>query len=251
VKQPVKRRAFTRSRSHALEDLRSVALKPRSAVLDWLDGLFAVVVFATAMLLYVRTLATTLLLGDSGEYQVLYSTLGLAHPTGYAVLIPLAKLITLLVPVGDAAYRGNLVSAIFAGLALALLYLLGRLLSGSRLAPLVGVTAMGLYRLFLVARRHRRIVHGRDGHDCAGAFAGAALEARGWQPLVGLRRRAGGGLEPGNPHLCGALGPAVLLYLGLAAIGWEKGWRLYFKTWLLAGLGGLAGAGLTLASFSR
>jgi hypothetical protein len=41
----------------------------------------------------------------------------------------------------------------------------------------------------------------------------------------------------------------VLIYLGLAAIAWKKSWRLYFKTLLLAGLGGLAGVALTLASF--
>ena len=123
-------------------------LSPQTKALGWPDWLIAAAIFAAAMTLYVRTLATSLLLGDSGEYQVLYNTLGLAHPTGYAVLIPLAKLISLLVPVGDAAYRGNLVSAIFAGLTLALLYLLGRVLSGRRLAPLAGVTALGLYRLF-------------------------------------------------------------------------------------------------------
>ena len=201
------------------------------------------------MTLYVRTLATTLLLGDSGEFQVLYSTLGLAHPTGYAVLIPLAKLITLLVPVKDAAYRGNLVSAIFAGLALALLYLLGRTLSGRRLAPLAGVTALGLYRIFWW---HAIMAEAMT--------AGTAVIALVLLLVVLWRRGEGGpwlifaaGLAGGlgiGIHTVSALSaPAILIYLGLAAIVWEKSWRLYAKTWLLAGLGGLAGVALTLASF--
>ncbi len=201
------------------------------------------------MTLYVRTLATSLLLGDSGEYQVLYNTLGLAHPTGYAVLIPLAKLITLLVPVGDAAYRGNLVSAIFAGLTLALLYLLGRVLSGRRLAPLAGVTALGLYRLFWW--------HAIMAESIT---AGAAMIALVLLLVVLWRRGEGspwllfaaglaGGLSVGIHTVTALSAPAVLLYLGLAAIAWKKSWRVYFKTLLLAGLGGLAGAALTLASF--
>jgi hypothetical protein len=237
------------SKSRTLDNLRAIALQPQSGRLDTLDGLFAAAVFAAAMILYVRTLATTLLLGDSGEYQVLYHTLGLAHPTGYAVLVPLAKLITLLVPVGDAAYRGNLVSAIFAGLTLALLYLLGLTLSDRRLAPLAGVTAMGLYRLFWW--------HAIMAESIT---AGAAMIALVLLLVVLWKRGEGspwllfaaglaGGLSLGIHTVAALSAPAVLLYLGLAAIAWEKSWRAYFKALLLAGLGGLAGAGLTLASF--
>ena len=224
-------------------------LSPLTKALGWPDWLIAAAVFAAAMTLYVRTLATSLLLGDSGEYQVLYNTLGLAHPTGYAVLIPLARLISLLVPVGDAAYRGNLVSAIFAGLTLALLYLLGRVLSGRRLAPLAGVTALGLYRIFWW--------HAIMAESIT---AGAAMIALVLLLVVLWRRGEGspwllfaaglaGGLSLGIHTMAALSAPAVLLYLGLAAIAWKKSWRVYFKTLLLAGLGGLAGAALTLASF--
>jgi len=225
----------------------NLPLKPKS--LDWPDWLIAAWVFAAAMALYVRTLATTLLLGDSGEYQVLYYTLGLAHPTGYAVLIPLAKLITLLAPVRDAAYRGNLVSAIFAGLTLALLYLLGRVLSGRRLASLVGLTAMGLYRLFwwhavmaesitpgtaMIALVLLLIVLWKRGDGSPWLLCAAGLA---------------GGLSLGIHTVVALSAPAVLIYLGLTAISWKKGWRAYLRAWLLAGLGGLTGVALTLASF--
>jgi hypothetical protein len=224
-------------------------LSSHTKALGWPDGLIAAGVFAAAMTLYVRTLATTLLEGDSGEFQVLYQTLGLAHPTGYAVLIPLARLITLLVPVKDAAYRGNLVSAIFGGLTLALLYLIGRSLSGRRLAPLAGVVAMGLYRIFWW---HAIMAEAMT--------AGAAVIALVLLLVVLWRRGQGspwlifaaglaGGLGLGIHTMSALSAPAVLIYLGLAAIAWKKSWRLYGRTWLLAGLGGLAGAALTLASF--
>jgi uncharacterized membrane protein YozB (DUF420 family) len=237
------------SESRSLQDLRSIAIGPQIDRLAWPDWLIAAAVFAAAMTLYVRTLATTLLLGDSGEFQVLYSTLGLAHPTGYPVLIPLAKLITLLVPVGDAAYRGNLVSAIFASLALALLYLLGRSLSGRRLAPLVGVTAMGLYRLFWW---HAIMAEAMTPGTAMIALVllWIVLWKRGeGSPWLLFAAGLAGGLSVGIHTVTALSAPAVLVYLGLNAIGWKKKWRAYFKALLLAGLGGLAGAALTLASF--
>jgi hypothetical protein len=237
------------SKSSTLDSLRALALQPQSGRLAWPDGLIAGGVSAAAMTLYVRTLATTLLLGDSGEFQVLYNTLGLAHPTGYAVLIPLAKLITLLVPVGDAAYRGNLVSAVFASLTLALLYLIGRVLSGRRLAPLAGVTAMALYHLFWWHAIMAEAITAGSAVIALVLFL-VVLWRRG-EGSPGLLFAAGlaGGLGIGIHTVSALLAPAVLIYLGLAAIAWRKGWRLYFKSLLLAGLGGLAGAGLTLASF--
>src|SRR5688572_6250461 len=89
-----------------------------------------------ALALYVRTLAPTLLLGDSAEFQTLASTLGVAHPTGYPVYLLLGKLFTWL-PTGSIAYRVNLLSASAAALGLALLYLLGRRLGCRRSAALV------------------------------------------------------------------------------------------------------------------
>jgi len=208
--------------------------------LDRYDALAAVLVFAAAMTLYVRTLAPTLLLGDSGEYQVLAYTLGLAHPTGYSILIPLLKLITLLVPVKDIAYRVNLASAIFAALALALLYLLGKLLGGRRLPALLGVAALGLYHLFWW---HAVIA---ESYTAASALLALVLVL-----LVTWRKTknawllfwAGlaGGLGLGIHTFVMLAAPAVLVYLACTAR------RL--KDWGLAALGALTGVALTLGSF--
>ena len=64
--------------------------------------------------------------GDSGEFQLAAPLLGLAHPTGYPLYLLVGKLWTLVAPIGDMAYRMNLLSAVFSALAVAMLFLLGR-----------------------------------------------------------------------------------------------------------------------------
>jgi hypothetical protein len=216
-------RGLYESKSLAQEDLRGVALGPQNGRLDWLDWLFAAAVFAAAMLLYVRTLATTLLLGDSAEYQVLFRTVALAHPTGYPITILLGRLIILLVPVGSFAYRANLVSAICGSLTLALVYLVGRVLSGTSshiggtcIVALVGPLALGLSQLFWW---HSVI---------AEMYTPSALMISLVLLLLALWRRSGnprllfwaglaGGLGVGIHYTTPMIAPAVLLYLALTA----------------------------------
>ena len=209
-------------------------------MLDRYDALAALVIFAAAMVLYVRTLAPGLLLGDSGEYQVLAYTLGLAHPTGYSILIPLLKLVTLLVPVKDIAYRVNLASAIFAALALALLYLLGRLLGGRRLPALLGVAALGLYRLFwwhaVIAESYTAAV---------ALLALVLLLGVAWRKTKNAWLLFGAGLAGwlwlGIHTFVLLTAPAVLVYLACTA--------RRFKDWGLAALGALVGVALAVGSF--
>jgi hypothetical protein len=81
--------------------------------------------FLASFLLYLSTLAPSVvaLFDDSLEFQLVIYQLGIAHPTGYPFYILLGKLFTLL-PVGNVAYRVNLMSAVFGALTVALLYLL-------------------------------------------------------------------------------------------------------------------------------
>ena len=74
--------------------------------------------------LYVKTIAPTLLMADPAEFQLACYTLGIAHPTGYPLYLILGWLWSHLLPLGDAAYRVNLLSAAFAALAAGLLYVL-------------------------------------------------------------------------------------------------------------------------------
>ena len=80
------------------------------------DALFAVLMGISALALYIRTLAPSLLWGDSAEFQTLSYTLGMTHPSGYMTQIMLGKLFTY-IPVGNIAYRVNLMSAFFGALA--------------------------------------------------------------------------------------------------------------------------------------
>src|ERR671918_1880816 len=99
------------------------------------DVLLAVLIGISALALYVRTLAPSLLWGDSAEFQTLSYTLGMTHPSGYMTQIMLGKLFTY-IPVDNIAYRVNLMSAFFGALAVADTYLIVRLLGGGRIPAL-------------------------------------------------------------------------------------------------------------------
>lgn len=111
------------------------------------DALLATLVAAFGLVLYVRTLAPDLLLGDSGEFQTLVYTLGMTHPTGYPVFVLLGRLFTI-IPIGDLAWRANLFVAVLAAVTLACVYLCIRLLAGWRIAALVGIFALAVNPLF-------------------------------------------------------------------------------------------------------
>lgn len=79
--------------------------------------------FLASFTLYLTTLAPSVvaIFDDSLEFQLVTYQLGIAHPTGYPLYTLLGKLFTLL-PLGNVAYRVNLLSAVFGALTVALLY---------------------------------------------------------------------------------------------------------------------------------
>ena len=81
------------------------------------------------LLVYLRTLAPGLTWahegGDGGDLITAAYTLGVPHPTGYPTYCLLGKLFSLL-PVGEVAYRLNLLSAVSAAGAVALVYATAR-----------------------------------------------------------------------------------------------------------------------------
>jgi hypothetical protein len=99
----------------------------------WQQAL-ALPIFVAALGLYGLTLAPTVvsLFDDSLEFQLVTYQLGIAHPSGYPLYTLLGWLFTRL-PVGDVAYRVNLMSAVFGALTVALVYLIGlELVAGLR-----------------------------------------------------------------------------------------------------------------------
>jgi len=80
-----------------------------------------------AFLLYLSTLAPTLLFADGGEFQFVPYLLGISHPTGYPLYLLLGWFWSHLLPWGDVAFRMNLFSALWGGTTVGLLYLVGLL----------------------------------------------------------------------------------------------------------------------------
>ena len=74
-------------------------------------GAAAAATFLVALLAYLRTLAPTVVGGDSGELICAARVLGVAHPPGYPLYTLLGHLATLL-PLGSMAVRVNLLSAL-------------------------------------------------------------------------------------------------------------------------------------------
>lgn len=118
--------------------------EPRRQIIDRFDWLITLAAFAASLLLYVRTLVPGVVPNDSAEFQVLAYVVDHAHTTGYHIYTLLAKLFITIVPLGDVAYRVNLFSAFCGSLTIGLVYLSGRVLSGSRWGGLAGALALAI-----------------------------------------------------------------------------------------------------------
>ncbi len=115
--------------------------------------LFAVGVTLLVFVLYLRTLAPTVLPYDSPDLldvamlQMQVCVLGITHPTGYPSYLMLSHLFTYL-PFGDCAYRANLASAVYAALAVLVVFAAGLMLTGRAVAAAVGALAFGVGTIF-------------------------------------------------------------------------------------------------------
>ncbi|MGH2522455.1 MAG: glycosyltransferase family 117 protein, partial [Anaerolineales bacterium] len=78
---------------------------------------FSLFLFLFLFLLYLLTLAPAVGEADTFEFQVGIARLGVAHGSGYPLLMLLGKLFTLLPVGGTLAFRANLTSAFFGALA--------------------------------------------------------------------------------------------------------------------------------------
>ncbi len=121
--------------------------------------LIVALVFVATAALYLSTAGPTLGGGfDSAEFQHVAYSLGIAHPTGYPLYLLLGKLFTTLVPIGNVAYRMNILSALLGAAAAAFFYLNAQLLTGRYVASLaattVYVTNVGVWRQSGVASNY-------------------------------------------------------------------------------------------------
>jgi Protein O-mannosyl-transferase TMEM260-like len=127
---------FALSICHAIFPPVLQALSSRSS--RYADRLIGSGLFLFSLALYLRTLAPSVaeVFDDSLEFQLVAARMGIAHPTGYPLFCILIKIFTFL-PVGDAAYRVNLATAVFGALAIALLYAVARELINSRASAII------------------------------------------------------------------------------------------------------------------
>jgi len=83
----------------------------------------AVGVAAAVLAVYVLTLAPTVTFWDAGEFIAAARTMGIPHPPGTPLFVMIAHAWGLVVPVGEFAYRTNLLSALFSASAAGFLFL--------------------------------------------------------------------------------------------------------------------------------
>jgi hypothetical protein len=106
-------------------------------------------VFLLTFALYLRTLAPSVvaLFDDSLEFQLVGYKLAIAHPTGYPLYTLLLHLTSWL-PIGDVAYRANLLSALCASLAVMFVYLTTVRRTDSIVAACVAAFALAISPVF-------------------------------------------------------------------------------------------------------
>jgi len=81
-----------------------------------------IIVFLISLFTYLKTLAPSVELHDSGELITCAYLLGIPHPPGYPFYCLFGKLWITLLPIGNIAYRMNLASALCASLACMVVY---------------------------------------------------------------------------------------------------------------------------------
>ena len=140
--------------SIALESLFVKGSSKRGGLPSGLSGMApGVGVTLLVFVLYLRTLAPTALprdfydLTDAGMFQIRAYILGIPNPTGYPTYMMLARLFTFL-PFGDVGYRVNLASAVYAAVAVFLVYAVCRRLTGRVLPAMTAALLFGVSQAF-------------------------------------------------------------------------------------------------------
>jgi len=115
-----------------------------------LDVLLAILVGLLALALYIRTLAPSVIsiADDTLEFQLVAQRGAIPHPTGYPLYALLLTLSARLLPIGDVAFRANLLSALAASVAVAFTYLVARQMRLSHVAALFSAALLAILPTF-------------------------------------------------------------------------------------------------------
>jgi hypothetical protein len=197
-----------------------------------------------AFLLYGATACRTVFVGDGGELIAAADGWGVAHPPGYPLWTLLAKL-ALLLPLGEPAFRTNLLSALLGALACALAaHLARRWTDGSVVAGIVaGIVAAALLATGRTFWSASTVTEVYTAHVLlALAILWAADRVRAAEDRAALRRAVA--VLGAFSGLALAHHPTVVLVLPAAAV---LAWRVRDKGRKARG-GPAAGAGAWLAA---
>ena len=123
-------------------------LNSLTRVFRWLDRVPFSLVIATFLIavlgVYIHTAAPNVLSGDSAEFQFAAPLLGVPHPTTYPLYILLGKLTTLVVPIGEIAWRVTILSSVCAALTTICCVALVHRVGQSKLAALLAGLALSV-----------------------------------------------------------------------------------------------------------
>jgi hypothetical protein len=107
-----------------------------------------IAVFLISFVVYIQTLLPSMgYSGDTAKFQFIGKILGIPHPPGYPLYIMLNYLFGKL-PIGNLAYRINLMSACFASLTVAFLFFVIRRLTHNAAIALMAALAFGFSHTF-------------------------------------------------------------------------------------------------------
>ncbi|MBM3123619.1 MAG: DUF2723 domain-containing protein [Chloroflexi bacterium] len=201
------------------------------------DSLIILLLFISSLALYLRTLAPGLLFGDSAEFQTIAYTLGMGHPTGYPVYVVLAKMATL-VPIGEIAYRVNLLSAFSASLTVSLLYMIIRTLGprpGAAFLPSITWALVPLFWKYACMAEVYSVSMACLAMILFTVLAWSKSKNTVWLFAAGTL----GGLSLGLHAMIALLFPAILLYLGITPASSKERWMDRAKAIMLGGTAGI------------
>lgn len=196
--------------------------------------------------LYLATLCPGVYWYDSAEYAAEAATLGVAHPPGYPLYVPLAHLFTRL-PL-EPALGVNLMSAVCGALAVGLLFLVGR-----RLGARPGAAAIGALTLAVAAPfwQNATVAEVYTGGLVFGL--GALLLLLDGEAQGDLRRlfaaAALAGLGMGMHMSVGTLGLGFALLVAGGVLRRRPGGLRSARSWATILAVGLTGVAATVATF--
>jgi hypothetical protein len=133
-------------KKHGAKEIKREPFRPLQVLL-WEDYLSAIILSALTLFAYAYTAAPGITLEDSGDFIMGVLTLGIVHPPGYPLYTVLGHLFSLL-PLGDAAYRVNLFSALWGSLCLGVVFLILRMLSIERLHAVFATLFLGFTTVY-------------------------------------------------------------------------------------------------------